>query len=198
MDDPQFRRAPLRKAGTGIDGLDAIMEGGLPAGRPTLLCGAAGCGKTLFGVTFLAEGSLRFGEPGVLLSFEERPQDISENVASLGYDLPRLIAKKKLFIDQVQIERSENEESGSFDLEGLFVRLGYAIDAVGAKRVVLDTIENLFAGLSDAVDCAQRASPPVHMAQGKRRHRHHHRRTWRRSADAPRAGGVCVGLRYSS
>ena len=150
MNDPQFRRAQLRKAATGIDGLDAIMEGGLPAGRPTLLCGAAGCGKTLFGVTFLAEGSLRFGEPGVLISFEERPQDISENVASLGYNLPRLVVEKKLFIDQVQIERGENEESGSFDLEGLFVRLGYAIDAVGAKRVVLDTIENLFAGLSDA------------------------------------------------
>ena len=150
MNDPQFIRAQLRKASTGIDGLDAIMEGGLPAGRPTLLCGAAGCGKTLFGVTFLAEGSLRFGEPGVLISFEERPQDISENVASLGYDLPRLVAEKKLFIDQVQIERRENEETGPFDLEGLFVRLGYAIDAVGAKRVVLDTIENLFAGLSDA------------------------------------------------
>lgn len=84
------------------------------------------------------------------MSFEERPQDISENVASLGYDLPRLVAEKKLFIDQVQIERGDNEESGSFDLEGLFVRLGYAIDAVGAKRVVLDTVENLFAGLSDA------------------------------------------------
>ncbi len=150
MNDPQFRGVQLRKAATGIDGLDAIMEGGLPAGRPTLLCGAAGCGKTLFGVTFLVEGSLRFDEPGVLISFEERPQDICENVASLGYDLPRLVAEKKLFIDQVQIERGENEESGSFDLEGLFVRLGYAIDAVSAKRVVLDTIENLFAGLSDA------------------------------------------------
>jgi predicted ATP-dependent serine protease len=91
--DSQLGHPQLRQAATGIDGLDAIMEGGLPAGRPTLLCGAAGCGKTLFGVTFLAEGSLRFGEPGVLISFEERPQDISENVASLGYDLPRLIAE---------------------------------------------------------------------------------------------------------
>ena len=95
MNDLQFRGAQLRKAATGIDGLDAITEGGLPAGRPTLLCGAAGCGKTLFGVTFLVEGALRFGEPGVLMSFEERPQDISENVASLGYDLPRLIAAEK-------------------------------------------------------------------------------------------------------
>jgi circadian clock protein KaiC len=142
-------RAELRKAATGIDGLDAITEGGLPAGRPTLLCGAAGCGKTLFGVTFLVEGALRFGEPGVLMSFEERPQDIAENVASLGYDLPDLMASKQLVIDQVIIHHGENEESGEYDLEGLFVRLGHAIDNIGARRVVLDTIENIFAGLSD-------------------------------------------------
>jgi circadian clock protein KaiC len=140
----------LRKASTGIQGLDAITEGGFPAGRPTLLCGAAGCGKTLFGVTFLVEGALKFGEPGVLMTFEERPQDITENVASLGYDLPALVAKKELLLDQVIIESSGTEESGSYDLEGLFVRLGYAIDSVGAKRVVLDTIENLFTGLKDA------------------------------------------------
>ena len=174
------------------------LEGGLPAGRPTLLCGAAGCGKTLFGVTFLAEGSLRFDEPGVLISFEERPQDISENVASLGYDLPRLIAEKKLFIDQVQIERGENEESGAFDLEGLFVRLGYAIDAVGAKRVVLDTIENLFAGLSDVAIVRSELRRLFTWLKEKRRHRNHHRRTWRRSADAPRPGRICVRLRRSS
>src|SRR4030088_835113 len=137
----------LLKAATGIDGLDAITEGGLPAGRPTLLCGSAGCGKTLFGVTFLVEGALRFDEPGVLMTFEERPEDIADNVGSLGYDLPTLIAAKKLMIDQVTIEPSEKAESGDYDLEGLFVRLGYAIDAIGAKRVVLDTIENLFAGL---------------------------------------------------
>src|SRR4051794_13404007 len=142
-------RPQLLKAPTGIDGLDAITEGGLPAGRPTLLCGSAGCGKTLFGVTFLVEGALRFNEPGVLMTFEERPEDIANNVASLGYDLPALVAAKKLVIDQVTIEPSEKDESGDYDLEGLFVRLGYAIGAVGAKRVVLDTIENLFAGLSD-------------------------------------------------
>jgi circadian clock protein KaiC len=140
----------LFKAATGIDGLDTITEGGLPAGRPTLLCGAAGCGKTLFGVTFLVEGALRFDQAGVLMTFEERPEDISANVGSLGYDLPKLIKSKKLLIDQVKIERNENQESGDYDLEGLFVRLGYAIDQIGAKRVVLDTIENLFAGLSDA------------------------------------------------
>jgi len=150
MDDAKFEHAQLLKAGTGIDGLDAITEGGLPAGRPTLLCGAVGCGKTLFGVTFLVEGALRFKEPGVLMSFEERPEDIYANVESLGYNLPSLIASKKLVVDQVKIERGETEESGAYDLEGLFVRLGYAIDRIGAKRVVLDTIENLFAGLSDS------------------------------------------------
>jgi len=149
MDDAKFKHAQLLKAATGIDGLDAITEGGLPAGRPTLLCGAVGCGKTLFGVTFLVEGALRFEEPGVLMSFEERPEDIYANVESLGYNLPSLIASKKLVVDQVKIERGETEESGAYDLEGLFVRLGYAIDRIGAKRVVLDTIENLFAGLSD-------------------------------------------------
>jgi circadian clock protein KaiC len=124
----------LSKAATGIDGLDAITEGGLPAGRPTLLCGQAGCGKTLFGVTFLVEGAIRFGEPGVLMTFEERPQDISDNVKSLGYNLNGLIGSKKLVIDHVKIERGENEQTGEYDLEGLFVRLGYAIDKIGAKR----------------------------------------------------------------
>ena len=145
-----IEHAQLSKSATGIDGLDAITEGGLPTGRPTLLCGAAGCGKTLFGVTFLVQGAVRFKQPGVLMTFEERPDDISANVESLGYDLPGLIASKSLAIDQVRIERGESEESGDYDLEGLFVRLGHAIDSIGAKRVVLDTIENLFGGLSDA------------------------------------------------
>jgi circadian clock protein KaiC len=150
MNDNQYKYGQLRKAATGIDGLDAITEGGLPAGRPTLLCGAAGCGKTLFGVTFLVEGALRYDDAGVFMTFEERPQDIAENVKSLGYNLDELIAAKKLIIDYVKIEHGENEESGEYDLEGLFVRLGYAIDKIGAKRVVLDTIENLFAGLSNS------------------------------------------------
>ena len=145
-----IEHAQLSKSATGIDGLDAITEGGLPTGRPTLLCGAAGCGKTLFGVTFLVQGAVRFKQPGVLMTFEERPDDISANVESLGYDLPGLIASKSLAIDQVRIERGESEESGDYDLEGLFVRLGHAINSIGAKRVVLDTIENLFGGLSDA------------------------------------------------
>lgn len=140
----------LAKTSTGIEGLDALMFGGLPSGRPTLLCGAAGCGKTLFGMTFLVNGATEFGEAGVLMSFEERAQDLEANVASLGYDVADLIAKGKLVIDHVHIERSEIEESGEYDLEGLFVRLNYAIDSVGAKRVVLDTLEALFSGLGDS------------------------------------------------
>jgi circadian clock protein KaiC len=139
----------LPKAPTGIGGLDDLTLGGLPAGRPTLLCGAAGCGKTLFAMTFLVNGATRFGESGVFMSFEEREADLAANVASLGYDVEGLIASKGLVVDHVRIERAEIEESGEYDLEGLFVRLGHAIDTVGAKRVVLDTIEALFSGLAD-------------------------------------------------
>ena len=139
----------LPKTLTGIAGFDDLTFGGLPTGRPTLLCGSAGCGKTLMAMTFLVNGATRFDEPGVFMSFEERAADLGQNVASLGYDVDGLIAAKKLVIDHVRIERSEIEESGDYDLEGLFVRLGYAIDTVGAKRVVLDTIEALFSGLMD-------------------------------------------------
>jgi circadian clock protein KaiC len=139
----------LTKSPTGITGLDDLTFGGLPTGRPTLLCGAAGCGKTLFAMTFLVNGAVRFGEPGVFMSFEERAHDLAVNVASLGYDVDGLVAAKKIAIDYVRVERSEIEESGEYDLEGLFVRLGHAIDTVGAKRVVLDTIEALFSGLVD-------------------------------------------------
>ena len=140
----------LPKARTGIAGFDDVTFGGLPAGRPSLVCGAAGCGKTLFAVTALVNGATLFGEPGVFMSFEERAQDLAANVASLGYDLDALMAEGKLAIDHVRVERSEIEETGEYDLEGLFIRLGYAVDSIGAKRVVLDTIETLFAGLSDA------------------------------------------------
>ena len=142
-------RATLPKAPTGIEGFDDITFGGLPTGRPTLICGSAGCGKTLFAITFLVNGATRYDEPGVFVSFEERAEDLAANVASLGYDLDDLVAKGKLAIDHVRVERSEIEESGEYDLEGLFIRLGYAIDSVGAKRVVLDTIETLFSGLED-------------------------------------------------
>jgi circadian clock protein KaiC len=139
----------LPKSETGIAGLDAVTYGGLPTGRPTLIAGAAGCGKTLFGLTFLVNGIVHYDEPGVIVTFEERAEDLIANVASLGYDLPALIVQNKLAIDYVRIERSEIEESGDYDLEGLFVRLGHAIDKVGAKRVVLDTLEALFSGLGD-------------------------------------------------
>ena len=140
---------PLAKVSTGISGLDQITMGGLPAGRPTLICGGPGCGKTLVAATFLVNGALRFDEPGVFMSFEESSGDLMQNVASLGYDLAGLVAQKKIAMDFVRVERSEIEESGEYDLEGLFVRLGYAIRSIGAKRVVLDTLEVLFAGLGD-------------------------------------------------
>ena len=140
-------RKQLKKVLTGIDGFDEITEGGLPAGRPTLVCGGAGCGKTLFALEFLVRGATRFGEPGVFIAFEETAEELAANVASLGFDLDRLVAEGKLLIDYVYLERSEIEEAGEFDLDGLFVRLGHAIDTIGAKRVVLDTLEVLFASL---------------------------------------------------
>jgi circadian clock protein KaiC len=140
----------IAKTPTGIDGLDDVTGGGLPAGRPTLICGAAGCGKTLFSVTFLYRGVVDYDEPGVFVTFEERPDDLVENVKSLGYDLDRLITDKKFSIDHIRLDPAQIEESGEYDLEGLFIRLGFAIDAIGAKRVVLDTIETLFAGLTNA------------------------------------------------
>ncbi|HWA85575.1 MAG TPA: circadian clock protein KaiC, partial [Opitutus sp.] len=140
---------PLEKALTGITGFDDITGGGVPRGRPTLVCGAAGCGKSLFATEFLVRGATQFGESGVLMTFEETAQDIRKNVASLGFDITRLVGQKKLFIDHVRIERSEIEENGEYDLEGLFIRLDFAIKSVKAKRVVLDTIEALFSGLSN-------------------------------------------------
>jgi circadian clock protein KaiC len=145
-----FRELPvIGKSRTGIDGLDEVTYGGLPKGRPTLLCGSAGCGKTLFGMTFLYNGAVEYNEPGVFLAFEERPEDLIKNVGSLNYDVEKLISEKKLAIDHVQIERTKIAESGEYDLEGLFIRLGYAIDSIGAKRVVVDTIETLFGGLEN-------------------------------------------------
>jgi circadian clock protein KaiC len=142
--------SPLPKVQTGIKGLDDVTFGGLPAGRPTLICGGPGCGKTLLATSFLVNGAMLFDEPGVFMSFEESSADLIQNVASLGYDLAGLIDAKKIAMDFVRIERSEIEESGEYDLEGLFVRLGHAIKSVGAKRVVLDTLEVLFAGLGDS------------------------------------------------
>jgi circadian clock protein KaiC len=139
----------LAKTPTGIRGLDEITRGGLPTGRPTLVCGGPGSGKTLLALTFLVNGATRFDEPGVLMTFEENAEEIASDVASLGYDLPRLVKAQQLAIDYVRVERSEIEETGEYDLEGLFVRLEYAIRSVGARRVVLDTVESLFAGLKN-------------------------------------------------
>src|SRR6204780_2440678 len=139
----------LPKALTGIQGLDEITGGGFPRGRPTLICGSAGAGKTLLAMEFLVRGATAYNEPGVFMAFEETAPELTQNVRSLGFDLDELAKEKKLVIDFVRIERSEIDETGDYDLEGLFIRLGAAIDAVGARRVVLDTIENLFAGLQN-------------------------------------------------
>jgi len=141
--------ASLPKCKTGIPGLDEITGGGLPKGRPTLVCGGAGCGKTLMGIEFLVRGAMLHNEPGVFLAFEETAEELAQNVRSLGFDLDDLIEKKKLAVDYIYLERSEIEETGEYDLEGLFIRLGHAIDSIGAKRVVLDTLETLFSGLSN-------------------------------------------------
>lgn len=139
----------LHKVPTGISGFDEITGGGLPLGRPTLVCGAAGCGKTLLSVEFLVRGALQFHEPGVFIAFEEKAEELTINVASLGFDLQKLEKDKLIKIDHVHIEKSEIEETGEYDLDGLFIRLGHAIDSIGAKRVVLDTIESLFSGLTN-------------------------------------------------
>ena len=140
---------PVPKSLTGITGLDEITGGGLPRGRPTLICGGAGCGKTILAMEFLINGARQFNEHGVFLSFEESEEDLALNFASLGLDPRPLSARKKLWLEYVRVEPTEIRETGEYDLDGLFVRLGHAIDSIGAKRVVLDTIETLFSGLSN-------------------------------------------------
>ena len=137
------------KTASGIRGLDEITFGGLPKGRPTLIAGGPGSGKTLMSMEFLVRGAINYNEPGLFMAFEETAEELAQNVSSLGFDLKELIAEKKILVDYVRVERSEIEETGEYDLEGLFVRLNYAIDSIGAKRVVLDTIESLFAGLGN-------------------------------------------------
>jgi len=146
---PVEARPVLRKVPSGVEGLDEITGGGLPGGRPTLVCGGPGCGKTLFAMEFLVRGAVDHGEPGVFMSFEESEEDLAANVASLGFDVRRLEAEQQLVIEHVRVERAEIEQTGEYDLEGLFIRLQLAIDTVGARRVALDTVESLFAGLPD-------------------------------------------------
>jgi circadian clock protein KaiC len=140
----------LVKEPTGIAGLDEITGGGLPRGRPTLVCGAAGCGKTLLGMEFLVRGATQYNQPGVFVAFEETAEELTANTRSLGFNVEDLVRENKLCLDHIWVERSEIEETGEYDLEGLFIRLGLAIDGIGAKRVVLDTLETLFSGLSNA------------------------------------------------
>lgn len=139
--------AGIAKCPTGIRGLDEITRGGLPKGRPTLICGSAGAGKTLLAMEFVVRGARDYGEPGVFVAFEESTEELAANIASLGFDLPAMVDQQQLALDHVRIERSEIEETGDYDLEGLFVRLAMAIDEVGAKRIALDSLEALFAGL---------------------------------------------------
>jgi circadian clock protein KaiC len=139
----------LEKVPSGIAGLDKLTHGGLPRGRPTLVCGGPGSGKTLMAMQFLVRGALDHDEPGVLLAFEETADDLAKNFASLGFRLDELIAQKKLVVDFISIDRSEIEETGQYDLQGLFVRLESAVRSIGAKRVAIDTLETIFGGFSD-------------------------------------------------
>ena len=145
----QSTQETLEKSPTGIQGFDEITFGGLPKGRPTIIIGGPGSGKTLFAMEFLVNGVVKFGEPGVFIAFEETERELEKNTISLGFGVKSLVQQNKLFIDHVRVERSEIEETGEYNLEGLFIRLSSAIDSVGAKRIVLDTIESLFSGLSN-------------------------------------------------
>jgi circadian clock protein KaiC len=145
--EAQSHRTILPKSPTSIQGLDEITGGGLPKGRPTLVCGGAGCGKTLFAMEFLVRGATQYNEPGVFISFEETEKELTANVASLGFDLDSLVARKKIWLEHIRVERGEIEQSGEYDLEGLFIRIHHAVESIGAKRVVLDTVETLFSGL---------------------------------------------------
>ncbi len=148
-DSGKARSAVMRKCPTGIGGFDEITGGGLPEGRTSLVCGSAGSGKTLFAMQFLVNGATRFDEPGVFIAFEESETELVQNVASLGWDLPGLVERKKIFLDHVFVERSEIEETGEFNLDGLFIRIESAVRAVGANRIAIDTIESLFSGFTN-------------------------------------------------
>ena len=146
---PKGARPSLAKVLTGIKGLDEVTGGGLPKGRVTLVCGRAGCGKSLLATEFLVHGAVEYGEPGVCMNFEETEEKLTANVASLGFDLRNLARRKKLLVDYVSIERNQIAETGEYNLDGLFIRLAHAANAIKAKRVVLDSVEALFSGIED-------------------------------------------------
>jgi circadian clock protein KaiC len=141
-------QSPLEKCATGIEGFDQITEGGLPRNRITLVCGSAGSGKTLLAIDFMINGAIKYDEPGVFMSFEETEEELYRDVASLNMDLQRLVLQKKIILEHVILEHRDIQES-DFNLEGLLIRLEDAIASIGAKRVVLDSIESVFAGLTD-------------------------------------------------
>ena len=145
-----FNHNQLDKCLTGIKGFDEITEGGLPKNRTTLFSGSTGTGKTLLGIDFLINGAVNYNERGVFMSFEETEEELYKDVASLNLNLQKLVSQKKILLEYVLLERKDIQEKGEFNLEGLFVRLEHAIDSIGAKRVVLDSIESLFAGVTDA------------------------------------------------
>ncbi len=145
----KLKRKQLEKCPTGITGFDLVTEGGLPKNRTTLISGGPGSGKTLLGIDFLIKGARDFNEPGVLMSFEESATELILDVASLNFDLAGLVARKKIALEYVVLQRKDVQEI-NFNLEGVLVRLEHAIDSIGAKRVVLDSIESPFSGVTDA------------------------------------------------
>ena len=172
----------LPKSRTSIQGLDEITGGGLPKGRPTLVCGGAGCGKTLFAMEFLVRGATQYNEPGVFISFEETEKELTANVASLGFDLDNLVERKKIWLEHIHVERGEIEQGGEYDLEGLFIRIHHAIESIDAKRVVLDTIESLFSGLPNPHILRAELRRLLQLAEKERRNNNNYCRARRRYA----------------
>ena len=165
----------LAKVPSGIKGLDVITGGGLPKGRPALVSGGPGCGKTLFAMEFIIRGITDYNEPGVFVAFEERIDDLKKNFKSLGFDLDDLIEQKKLILDHIFIDRTEIEETGEYDLEGLFIRLGAMIDEVGAKRIAIDTLEAIFSGFCNEAILRLRVTQALPLVKGQGDHRGGHR-----------------------
>ncbi len=199
MPDPLQKIKPLletlQKSPTGIKGLDEITGGGLPQGRPTLVCGGTGCGKTLLAMEFLVRGAIEYDEPGVYMSFEEKAEELTQNFASLGFDLNEMVARQKLALDFIYIERSEIEETGIYNLDGIFIRIGLAIDTIGAKRIVLDTIESLFTGFSNEVILRAELRRLFRFLKRQGPYRCYYRRARGGDADPLRPRGICRRLR---